>query len=233
MQSALHMPVPFLSQLHELSGKLQHCHFACSFFARKLRDVYKCMNAPLDNFDHAKLHAGGETVLGRRTRIYDKDFIFIPWCQDDHWTLFVVVRPGLQASRTLQQQIGFQSVAVEANGANTTETDARCTGILHLDSLSSTAAQKRTSEKLRRQATTLLKAYLNEGYWKGKEGDRELPRVDCFANMPEIPVRAVQQPNYDDCALYMLMNIRKFAEQGLLLKPSLESAEEGVGDWSR
>ena len=191
------------------------------------------MNAPLDNFDHCKLYVAGKSVLGKRVHIYEKDFFFIPWNQDAHWTLFIVVRPGLQASRAQQQQLGCESVAFEASDANTAETDERFTGILHLDSLTDSKTRQITSATLRLQATTLLKAYLNEGYWKEIVKGGTGPTFDCFADMPVFHVDVPQQPNCNDCGLYMLMNIRKFSAECLLLEPQLVSSQTGLADCCR
>lgn len=191
----------------ELPSAWKRCYFFNSFFYKKLTDNQSVViseetkalaGKPLGELDQADLQALRCYDLTKswtkNVDLFEKDYLFIPVCENLHWSLLIVCHPGRGAIKS-----------------NTNDPREPGTFMMHLDSMRS--ASTYTIGKL-------IKMYL-QNEWKAKlrqDGDSAAKRwvadhpgedrdfLQMTVKRPRVPL----QDNHFDCGLFLCAYVDHF-----------------------
>ena len=191
----------------EMPGAWERCYFFNSFFYKKLTDNQSVViseetkalaGMPLGDMDEASLQALRCYDLTKswtkNVDLFKKDYLFIPVCENLHWSLLIVCHPGRGAIKS-----------------NTNDPRVPGAFMMHLDSMRS--ASTYTIGKL-------IKMYL-QNEWKAKlrqDGDSAAKRwvadhpeekrdfLQMTIKRPRVPL----QDNHFDCGLFLCAYVDHF-----------------------
>ncbi|XP_057789136.1 probable ubiquitin-like-specific protease 2B [Salvia miltiorrhiza] len=122
--------------------------------------------------------------------LFQKDYVLIPLCMSEHWSLIIICYPGQVA------------LLGEKNMDGSTEVPC----ILHFDSIKGRHADARIEETIRR--------YLFD-HWKVKEGvnEQENERIENnFLSLKFSSLELPMQENSYDCGVFLLHYVEQFLE---------------------
>ena len=191
----------------ELPNAWKRCYFFNSFFYKKLTDNQSVViseetkalaGMPLGEMDQASLQALRCYDLTKswtkHVDLFEKDYLFIPICENLHWSLLIVCHPGRGLIKS-----------------NTIDPKVPGTFMIHLDSMRSHRAydigklvkmylQNEWKAKLRQEGDSVAKR------WAAKHPGEERDFLRMRLRRPHVPL----QDNHFDCGLFLCAFVDHF-----------------------
>ena len=191
----------------ELPGAWERCYFFNSFFYKKLTDNQSVViseetkalaGMPLGEMDQASLQALRCYDLTKswtkNVDLFEKDYLFIPVCENLHWSLLIVCHPGRGAIKS-----------------NTNDPREPGTFMMHLDSMRSASTytigklikmylQNEWKAKLRQDGESAAKRWVADHPGKNRDF------LQMTIKRPRVPL----QDNHFDCGLFLCAYVDHF-----------------------
>lgn len=183
-------------------------HIFDTIFYQDIDKVFK------DKVDKDKL--GESRKWYRDVNIFNKDFLIIPICKDDHWKVAVICYPGAVRPVDFNDLDDNSNFEKKQNGHSKKKPDSqKIPSIIIMDSLGLKASG--VSGKLR--------DFLDYE-WRRNMSSYKVVKRFSYGDMPNYTPKLPHQKNTYDCGLYMLVYIKCFLKEPDLVYEMMRSGDE-------